>query len=235
MADGMEFGRLSKVTLGETATTIATEGGSVIAGLFGASILGKQVEKYVGTAGSKAVVPTSKMTDKVIAYVANNGPKVAAWYLLKREGKILGSLEKDIEKGIVASIVLDTVVRAGNSFAPKSLLTIAGFDVLGGVGTNPQLQTNLQQVIQENSALRGQLNQALTKLASASIAQPPQPHDTRFGMMQTTSEAEDRRKNYGAMTPPIEDERNRRFGTMNKAKLNFAGEGESVASAFGML
>jgi len=173
MTDGMEFGRLSKVTLGEAATTIVAEGGSVVAGLFGAGILGKLVEKNLGTVGSKAALPSSSMTDKMIAWTTNNVPKVGLWYLLKKEGKVLGGYEKDIEKGIVASVVLDTVARAGNSFAPKPLLQIGGFDLLSGekvssmTSADTQLQTATHQLIQENSALRGQLNQAMRKLADA--------------------------------------------------------------------
>lgn len=233
----MEFGSLSKATVGEVATTAAKEGGSVIVGLLGAGILGKQIEKYA----KPGVVATSTITDKAIAWVANNAPKVGVWYLLKKEGTRLGGLEKDIEKGIVASVVLDTIVRAGNDFAPKSLLTIAGFDVLSGekvsnmTNTNPQLQAATQQLIQENSVLRGQLNQALGKLASTpAYAAPPEPHDTRFGAMQSTPEAENRRKTFGSMESPIVDERHTRFGSM-KAKMNFAGEEQSLASAFGML
>ncbi len=219
MTDGMEFGRLSKVTLGEAVTTVATEGGSIVAGLFGAGILGKMVEKNLGTVGSKAALPTSTVTDKVIAWTANNAPKVAAWYLLKKEGK-LGGYEKDIEKGIVASVVLDTVVRASNSFAPKPMLTIAGFDLLSGEkvssirSANPQLQAATQQLIQENSTLRGQLNQALGKLASMpTISVTPLNGPS-------VSQSTDRQKHFGAMVTPSNEERQRKFGAMGDMTID---------------
>lgn len=249
----MSFGNVSKMTIGAAAKSIAVEGGSVVAGLLSAGALGNLVEKNLGTVGSKAVLTTSTMTDKIIAYVANNGPKAAMWYILKKEGKVLGGYEEDIEKGIVTSVVLDTFVRATNNFAPKApYITIGGINFLGNgkvMNTaNSQTNDNLHRVLQENSTLRGQLNSAMARLASAPTntpinvtatpiaaapyAAPPADHDRRFGMM---SEADDRRNKYGAMTPPIEEERNRRFGAMDKSKMNFAGEDSTVASAFGML
>lgn len=247
------------MTIGNVAKNVAVEGGSVVAGLLGAGVIGKQIEKNIGTAGSKLVGPTSTLTDKLIAYAANNGPKLAAWYLLKKEGKsVLGAYTEDVEKGIVASFALDTVVRLSNSGVPKGI-TLWGYDVMGnGMQTSnvtPQMQENMQKVLQENSSLRQQLNGALQRAASAPspiqaaspvrsitpiqsapqvIAQPPPDHDRRFGMMQTTPEAEERRKNYGAMTPPLEDERNKKYSSM-KAQFNFAGDSQSTATAFGML
>lgn len=220
----MEFGSLSKVTLGEAATSVATEGGSVVAGLFGAGILGKIVEKNLGTVGSKAAVATSTITDKAIAYVANNGPKVALWYLLKKEGRILGGYEKDIEKGIVASVVLDTVVRVSNDFAPKPLLQIGGYDVLSGekvsnmTGTNPQLQAATQQLIQENSTLRGQLNQALGKLASTPMSPLNAP-----AAIQT----DPRNKHFGTM----DNERQRKFGAMGEISVD--GSHKTLGAMYG--
>jgi len=164
----MEFGRLSKMTVGEVAKTTATEGGAVVAGLLGSGFLGKQVENMVKT----GVVPTSSMTDKLLAYAGNNAPKLALYYLLRKEGrKFLGGYEVDMGKGALSSIVLDTIVRAGNEGAPKSLFTLFGYDVLTGSSTNnmtPQMQQNMQKVLQENSSLRQQLNGALQRIASAS-------------------------------------------------------------------
>ena len=247
----MEFGSLSKVTLGEAVTSAATEGGSVVAGLLGAGFLGKLVEKNLGTAGSKNALPTSSITDKGIAWLVNNGPKVGLWYLLKKEGRVLGGYEKDVEKGIVASVVLDTVVRAGNRFAPKSLLKIGKYDVLSGeevkeVTTmsevNPQLQANLQQVIQENSSLRGQLNQALGRLASIPSAQPQitvtpmppgvTPHGvTSTGGVQVFPEGFARRREFGVMESPATEERHRKFGYMGNLNVN---TNKSVGAMFGM-
>lgn len=245
----MKFGDISKMSVGEVVQGTATEGGAVVAGLFGAGVVGKQIENMLKT----GVVPTSPMMDKLMAYAANNAPKLALYYLVRKEGgEYLKGFEKDLGKGMLASVVLDTVVRAGNDFAPKPLFQLFGYDVLGSpsVTTNatPQMQANMQKVLQENSSLRQQLNSALQKVASASpnvtvtpirsaqpIPPPPPDHDRAYGMMQSTPEGEDRRRNYGAMTPPIEDERNRKYSQMSKPKMNFAGDSDSIAQQFGML
>ena len=284
----MEFGKLSKMSVGEVVTGVATEGGAVVAGLIGAGVVGKQIEKMV-----KVATPESSMTDKLLAYLGNNAPKLGLYYVLRKEGgKHLGGYEKDMGKGVLGSVVLDTLIRLDNNYAPKPAVSLFGIDFLGDKTLNsatPQMQQNMHKVLQENSSLRQQLNSALQRIASASpnvtvtpvqsatpiqstatirnarpiqtvtpirsaqpptvYAPPPPDHDRAYGMMQTTPEAENRRKNYGAMTPPIEDERNRRFGAMTppiedernrrygamKSQYNFAGDTESVATAFGML
>lgn len=244
----MEFGKYSKMTVSDVAKSAATEGGAVIAGLIGAGVLGKQVEKLV----KPSVTTASPMLDKAIAWAGNNIPKLGAYYLLRKEGgKMLHGYEVDMGKGVLGSVVLDTLVRFDNNYAPNpSPVKLFGIEFLGAAGATgsnvtPQMQENMQRVLQENSSLRQQLNGALQRVASASpnvtvtplqsAANFPPDHDRQYGMMQTTPEAENRRKNFGAMTPPIEDERNRRYGAMNKAKLNFAGESDNAATAFGML
>lgn len=227
----MEFGKFSKMSVSEVGTTVATEGGAVVAGLVGAGFAGKQLENVF----KPGVVSTSPTTDKVIAYLGNNVPKVILYMLLKGQGERgLGGYGKDMGKGILGSVVMDTLMRSGNNFAPGTTFKLFGYDIMSESSTvTPQMQQNMQKVLQENSSLRQQLNNSLQRLASASSFPPD--HDRAYGMMQSTPEAENRRKEFGAMTPPIEDERNRRYSAMDKAKLNFAGETDSVAASFGML
>lgn len=233
----MDFG-IKSMSVGDAVTTVATEGGAVIGGLLGAGFVGKQVENIV----KPGVLPTSPMLDKALSYLGNNGTKILLYLMLR--GKSVGGYGKDIGKGVLGSVVLDTLMRSGNNFAPGTTFKLFGYDIMSADGVQtPQMQANLQKVLQENSALRQQLNGALQKLASASPivnitpVQPafPPDHDRQYGMMQSTPEAENRRKAYGAMTPPIEDERNRRYGAMNKSQLNFAGETDTMAATFGML
>lgn len=261
----MEFGKYSKMTVSDVAKSAATEGGAVIAGLIGAGVLGKQIEKHV-----KVATSASSATDKFLAWAGNNIPKLGAYYILRKEGgKMLHGYEVDMGKGVLGSVVLDTLVRFDNDYAPKPAVSLFGIEFLGtanATGNNvaPQMQENMQRVLQENSSLRQQLNGALQRVASANTSPAPivtvtplqrtvnappsnvnvtplQPsvnfppdHDRRYGMMQTTPEAENRRKNFGAMTPPIEDERNKKYSSM-KAQFNFAGDSQSTATAFGML
>ncbi len=241
----MDFG-IKKMSVEDAAKTVATEGGAVVAGLVGAGFVGKQLEKNLGTVGSKTATTASTMVDKALAYTVNNGPKVLLYLFLRGQGDKV-PYGKDMGKGVLGSVVLDTLMRTGNHFAPGTTFKLFGYDVMGSPITSatPQLQENMQKVLQENSSLRQQLNGALQRIASASpnvtvtpvqaAANFPPDHDRQYGMMQSTPEAEDRRKRFGAMTPPIEDERNRKYGAMDRAKLNFAGETESIASAYGML
>lgn len=272
----MEFGRKFAETTGQVATTAVVEGGGVALGFLGAGATGKYFENTF----KKGVTRTSPLSDKIVAWAANVTPKVGVWYLLKKIGpkdprvvKDLGELAiVDAKKASVASIVVDGLMRVSNGGAPGAGFKLFGIDMLTGESGNgnvqqvQQMQGNIQRVIQENSALRGQLNQALQRLATApaipaapapviTVTQMPPDHDRAYGMMQTTPEAENRRKAYQAMdpfvspdgtprrkefgtmesVPPAISERNRQFGAMNKADFNFAGESEGVAAAFGML
>jgi len=243
----MEYGKkMGDITIAQLATETAYKGGAVGIGLLGSGAVAKGIENLI----KPSVLPTAPLMDKIIAWGTNVVVKGGAYMAVAKLGKGLGKeLQEDVGKGILTSVVLDALVRASNDYAPKpALLTFFGIDLLGNpVNTSltPQTNENVQRVLQENSSLRQQLNGALQRLASASpnvtvtpmqTAQSfPPDHDRQYGMMQTTPEAENRRKNYGAMTPPIEEERNRKYGAMNKAKLNFAGETDNIASAFGML
>lgn len=244
----MEFGDTFTRRSGEMMTTALAEGGGIAIGFLGAGAIGKWTENYV----KPNVVPTSPTTDKIVAWIVNNAPKIGAWYLVHNYGprgtprNMTELMTVDAKKAMFASVVVDSIMRATNKGAPGVGFKLFGIQLMPGEGVsgtnpNPQLQANLQanlhKVIQENSSLRGQLNQALAKLASNPqiIATPYPDHDRKYGMMQTTPEAENRRKEFGAMESPIIDERNTRFGQMNKSKLNFAGEEDRLASMYGML
>lgn len=169
----MEFGKLSKMSVGEVAKSAATEGGAVVAGLLGSGFLGKQIENMV----KKGVVPASSTTDKLLAYAGNNAPKLALYYLLRKEGrKFLSGYEVDIGKGALSSVVLDTLVRTGNKGAPGTTVKVFGIDLLGeqsNGSVDHQMQQNMQKVLQENSSLRQQLNGAMQRIASPNVIVTP--------------------------------------------------------------
>ena len=238
----MEFGKYGKITVGEVTKTAATEGGAIVAGMLGSGVLGKRIEVMV----KPGVVPDSPAMDKIIAWTGNNAPKLAAWYMVKKEGeKFLGGYGPDIGKGILASVALDSITRGANDFAPKDTLSIGGIALLGNQTENAS-SGNMQKVLQENSSLRNQLNGALQRVASATspvsetptvtvtpMQTPPPDHDRAYGMMSESPDA--RREEFGTMEAPIIAERERKFGTMNKAELNFAGETQIASAAYGML
>lgn len=197
----MDFiGGLREKTLGEVASTLATEGIGVGAGFIGASTIGRRIEDYM--MGAVVITPTSSLTDKVKGWAYNNVPKVLAWYLLRNyatvaPGEPLTSGKEilvDAKKAIAGSVAFDTILRLVNSGVPVH--DPSGYKLLGGQGAEANktlapapspapaqanLQADVQKLIQENSALRTELNKALQRLAStpapapAPIMQAPVP------------------------------------------------------------
>lgn len=278
----MEFLMPAKKGHREDIKDALMSGSAVAVGVGGSGIVGHAIEKIV-----KNVTSTSTVTDKVLAWVSNNVPKLGLAYGLGLGEFGKGEYARDMQLGALGSIILDTFVRLANNGINDG--TFFGQKVLNNVPQN--MRGDIQRVLQENGALRSQLNQALQRLASTSrqapqtMTQPTQPNRyTPMNMqnmqrpapamqgvqsiqsvpaitaqtnispmqapivnvtpMQTTPEAEDRRRQFGAMvsppisgpdrrrrygamesTPPIIGERDRKYGMM---------DGE-VANMFGML
>lgn len=188
----MDFiGGLREKTLGEVASTLATEGIGVGAGFIGASTIGRRIEDYM--MGAVVIAPTSSLTDKVKGWAYNNVPKVLAWYLLRNyatvaPGEPLTSGKEilvDAKKAIAGSVAFDTILRLVNSGVPVH--DPSGYKLLGGQGAEANktlapapspapaqanLQADVQKLIQENSALRTELNKALQRLASTPAPAP---------------------------------------------------------------
>ncbi len=239
----MEFGKISKMSVSNFAMTTATEGGAVVAGLLGAGFAGKQIENQF----KPGVTAASPMMDKVVAILANDGTKLLGYYLLRKHGMEMTKSESgkamvlDVGKGFLGSAVLDLLVRSGNDFAPGTTVKVFGIDLLGsstnGANATPQMQANMQKVLQENSSLRAQLNSALQRVASASpnvtvtpvrtAAQiPPSTpaSDKAYGVMPTRGNPK-----YGTM-PVDETPSQRNFGQMNDMSVD--GGAKTLGSMF---
>lgn len=211
----MDFSELRKIPLGDALNAIASEGGSVVAGLTGAGILGRRIQSMVKP--DAEVVTTM---DGVYAWAGNNAPKIAAWYLLR------GKVSPDIEKGIVTSAALDTLMRLLNAGKNPASATVMGYEVmgenrsqsLGGVDAN-----TVQRLVQENSQLRAQLG-----MRSAEGAMSPRlpPY---VGSALITPDERERKYAFmpgmgtpGVTRPPGVEPRQTRYG--------FAGETSAMAS-----
>lgn len=270
----MDFiGGLREKTLGEVASTLATEGIGVGAGFIGASTIGRRIEDYL--MGTTVIAPTSSITDKVKGWAYNNVPKVLIWYLLRNYASVTPGepmttgkeILVDAKKAIAGSVAFDTILRLVNSGVPVH--DPSGYKLLGGQDTGANkalapapspapaqanLQADVQKLIQENSALRTELNKALQRLASAPVgtpttyvppapivaqpapAAPPvvryQPAAPPAAPVRMQEEIpayypEIRERKYGFMeTPPAVAERERRYG--------FATNEGEIASMFGM-
>lgn len=260
----MDFiGGLREQTLGEVASTLATEGLGVGVGFIGAGTVGRRIEDWL--LGTTVIAPTSSMTDKVKGWAYNNVPKALIWYLLRHyvevtPGETLTASKEiavDAKKAIAGSIAFDTLLRLVNSGVPVH--DPSSYKLLGGKGievdralapapAQADLQTDIQKLIQENSALRAELNKALQRLAStpAQVPMAPTPPVVRYQPVQAQTQPvipvsapvrqvvempayypEIRERKYGFMEgPPGIAERERRYG--------FATNEGEIASMFGM-
>lgn len=178
----MDWEQLRERTLGEVGTTLATEGVGVAGGLIGAGFVGRQIENIImgkDTAGvQKYVMETDTWGTKFKAWAANNLPKLGIWYLLRGYAKVEPGevitpgkeITVDAKKAFAGSVVFDTLIRVLSRGAMPlgGKVKLFGIDILGEESDRPAaLQTDIQRLIQENSALRTELNKALQKIASA--------------------------------------------------------------------
>lgn len=279
----MEYARkpVKEMTLGETAQIGVAEGAGIAGGFIGAGVLGRQIENLV----KKDVTQSSSFTDKGLAWVANNLPKVAVWYLLKqygpepKPGDMMSEVVTDVKKSMMGSMFYDSTLRLANHGVNPAEVRIGGFRVMNNLGTidhnklalrdtqirqearqeaQRQVQAQLQasqhssqndaqKLVQENSYLRQQLHEALTRLTNPAKSVT---NSVSVQASQTTPEAENRRREFGSMpedgTSPEAEDRRREFGSMptpppmEKRQTNYGFmasniKEKDVASVFGML
>ena len=179
----MDWEQLREKTLGEVGTTLVAEGAGVTAGFLGAAFIGRQIQNRVKNDAD--IVST---TDKIMAWSANNVPKMAVWYLLKKyapvePGEALTPIKEatlDAKKAVAGSIIFDTLIRLSKGGKNPASVEVYGYQLLTGKSPEPQKsvqstsQTDIQRLIQENSALRAELNKALQRLATPAVPPAPQ-------------------------------------------------------------
>lgn len=170
----MEFDNKVTDKVEKTAEQVIIEGGAVAVGLMGSSLVGRTIEGYV----KPNVTPTSPVLDKFIAWGANAVPKLGLFYVLHEHGRAKDDATKnlvvhDMQKAVLGSVFIDGAIRLLNGGVNTMHAKVGGFDLLNAGRSLPDRNTrvtaDLQKVIHENSVLRGQLNQAMQKLAN-----PPQ-------------------------------------------------------------
>lgn len=177
----MDWEQLREKTLGEVGTTLVAEGAGVTGGFLAAGFLGRQIQDRIKS--DDAIVST---TDKLVAWSANNVPKIALWYLLKKyatvePGETLTPMKEatvDAKKAVAGSIIFDTLVRLSSAGKNPASVTLFGYRLLSGAPEEQKSassQADIQRLIQENSALRTELNKALQRLATPPPAPQPAP------------------------------------------------------------
>ena len=180
----MDWEQLRERTLGEVGTSLVAEGAGVTGGFLLAGFVGRQIQDRVKSDTAVTADPTA--TNKIMAWTANNVPKLAVWYLLKKyatvePGEALTPVKEatvDAKKAVAGSIIFDTLVRLSKGGINPAEIDLFGYRLLSG-SSEPQksttqvaqTQADIQRLIQENSALRAELNKALQRLAQP----PPAP------------------------------------------------------------
>jgi len=171
----MDWEGLRERTLGEVANTLVAEGVGVGAGFIGASTVGRRIEDYMLPAG----VDGASWSSIIKGWAYNNIPKLAGWYVIRKYTPEVPEtrtqeMMMDAKKAIAGSIVFDTLLRTTNHGMPVH--DPGSYKLLGGKGEPVRTaapQADVQRLIQENSALRTELNKALQRLAAPAPA--PQP------------------------------------------------------------
>jgi hypothetical protein len=224
----MDFEELRRIPLGEAASAIVTEGGATVGGFIGAGVLGRRIQAMVK---SDAEVVTT--VDKLYAWAANNGPKIAAWYFL-RGRPVLGTASADFNKGVVTSVAFDTLMRLLHEGKNPSAATVMGYEVLGESGTVNAADSTVQRLVQENAGLRAELGRLKgTGQQVQQVAYQEGPYSPRLppyvGSQQVIPPAERERKFAfmqpaipGLPRPPGVAERERKYG--------FAGEVSAMSA-----
>lgn len=175
----MDWEQLRERTLGEVGTSLVSEGAGVTGGFLLAGFVGRQIQDRVKSDTAVTASPTA--TNKIMAWTANNVPKLALWYLLKKyaavePGEALTPMKEatvDAKKAVAGSIIFDTLVRLSKGGINPAAIELFGYRLLSGSEPEKSVQSSsadIQRLIQENSALRAELNKALQRLA-----QPPLP------------------------------------------------------------
>lgn len=185
----MDWEQLSERSLGEVGTALVTEGAGVAGGFVGAAFVGRQFQNYI-----KPDADVTDITTAALAWAGNNVPKLAIWYLTRGYALEPGEIAtpgkeaiSDARKAFAGSVVFDTLMRLANGGKNPASVSMYGYQLMGS-GQSPEAQksaqADVQRLIQENSALRTELNKALQRLATQPAApviqqqayqHPPQP------------------------------------------------------------
>lgn len=227
---------------------LVTEGAGVAVGFGVAGLTGYTIESKF----KPDITTTSPASDKFMAWAYNNGPKALLWLAMKMKEPrdvrdITDEAYIDAEKGVVGSIGVDTALRVINNGAPPDMAT----------GKKILTPADRQKLIQENSALRAELNKALQHMSAwrqgttqlpgipaVPVRQtPPVPARYQPAIYQpvpsvppTTAEnpAARRQREHGFMNdpaysaPPMVDQREKKYGFMTGKN------DENIAAMFNM-
>lgn len=193
----VDYEALSKRTLGEVKEALTTSGVGVAGGLVLGGAIGRFVQNRVKSDTDVTAAPT--LGNYAMAWGGNNVPKIALWYLTRRYAS--SELTIDGRKALMGSVVFDTLMRLLNKGINPASAFIGTYQVLGSsdVGTPGAPAGDVQKLIQENSALRAELNKALERLGEAGLPDGAETRRRKYGAMPEESLQTPRQKRYSFM------------------------------------
>jgi hypothetical protein len=152
-------------------------------------------------------------------------------------------LTADIKKGVMGSIVLDTIVRGAGGGVPAPVNINFGGTNIRILGANPggNAGGNTQALIQENSMLKAELNKAMRQMSGGNGQQGQSGQSGQIRVQEVRAPTPPpwplestmpvRHQHYGFMEGPIINKRQKDYG--------FAGDQvqstDKIAKMFGML
>lgn len=158
----------------DIATDMALGGAGVAVALVSGKFIGDTVEQIVGD----PVTPESPLTEKFIAWLGNNTPKVAVAMIAHKIETGYVPLDKAIvglEYGLAGSVAIDTYARASNHGVPTLVLES---------GANNRVQALVNENSQLKAAVRKLTGRTMssTEAAAGGVidAQVKRPVDKEF-------------------------------------------------------
>lgn len=196
----VDYEGLSRRTLGEVGEALTTSGIGVTGGLVLGGAIGRFIQNKVKTDADVTAAPT--LGNYAMAWGGNNVPKLALWYLSRKYAT--SELTVDGRKALMGSVVFDTLMRLLNKGINPASAFVGTYQVLGSsdAGTPGTAAGDVQKLIQENDALRAELNKALKRLGEAGVEtmpDGPEARRRRYGAMPEESLQTPRQRRYAFM------------------------------------
>lgn len=221
-----------------TSSGLGTAGGFI-----GGAFVGRQSQTLIGWTDANILGPTDYWNIGK-AWAANNLPKIALWYLL-RKYDAAGETMQDATKALIGSVAFDTLVRL-LSGGVNNGVTVGGYQILGAAtvpGQTNAANAEVQRMAQEINVLKTELKKAMSLAAQPNpYGAPPEYNPASAGAPVVTPYVEGARlpapstiraRNWGFMenvpyvsgapypvpaqpNPPTADERQPRLGFMQQ-------------------
>lgn len=202
--------------IGETKAIfeeLTSVGLGVAGGFIGGAMVGRYVENLA--LSGVPVAPGDTLTRKLYGWAANNLPKIAIWYLLRKYNATT-EITRDLDKALIGSVAFDSLLRATNNGINTATAYIGPYQIMSGSPAAPANQGQIQQMAQEINVLRTELKKAMQIAAQPPFGAPPQYNPVNAGAPVVTPYVE------GAPLPAPATRRATRMGFMEQGYISGA-------------